>query len=136
MWGVAGEDGCPVDAVGGEVGQGAVRVSERVLLMVNLEAHGRRHAQELFTVGAGVGGHGANDSLTEQVLLVVERGDVGEVDARDGQRPGIVESAESGRHDLACGCEDDGCVEGFGRGLEGVARARAAQLQRKLARCR
>ncbi len=79
-----------------------------IRLVVHLEVHGRRDAQELFAVGASVGSHGAHHALPEQMSLVVEHRDVAEVNAGDRQGAGVVEGLQRSGHDLAGGSEDDG----------------------------
>ena len=70
--------------------------------------------QEVVAVLAGVGCHAAQGAFLEQVALVVEGRDVGEVDARDREGATSVQGGQGVRHQAADRGEEDGGVEGFG----------------------
>ena len=78
---------------------------------------------------AGVGGDAAQLALLEQVGGVVQRRDVAEVDAGDGERAAAVERAQGDRDELADRGEEDGGVERLGRGVGGVAGRAGAELE-------
>src|SRR2546430_14747377 len=94
----------------------------------------RREREELVAVLAGVGGDRGQRALLEEVPLVVERRDVGEVDAGDGQRAAPVEGREGTRYERADGSEQDGRVERFGGRVGRVAGRGGAEAQRPLPR--
>ena len=60
---------------------------------------------------ARVGGDAAQGPLVEEVALVVERRDLGEVDAGERERAAAVERVEGGQDQLAGGGEEHGAVE-------------------------
>jgi ABC-type transporter Mla MlaB component len=90
------EDGGTVYPVGGEVGQCCVGLVERVGGGDHVEGVFCSEAQEVVTVLAGVGCDAADLPFLEQVLLVVQDWDVGEVDAGYGQGAAAVERSERG----------------------------------------
>jgi len=62
-------------------------------------------------VGAGVRTDRANLALLEQMSLVIQGGDVAEMDARDRQRPATVQRLQRRQHQVADRCEQDRGVE-------------------------
>ncbi len=78
---------------------------------------------------ARVGGDAAQLALLEQVGGVVQRRDVAEVDAGDGERAAAVEGAQRDRDELAGRGEQDGGVERLGRVVGGVAGRAGAELE-------
>ena len=90
--------------------------------VITVSCKPRRELQELFAVGAGVRGHAAQLPLLEQVPLVVQRRDVAQVDAGDGQRSTLVERFERDGNERAHRREEDRGVERFGRATVGRAR--------------
>ena len=88
--------------------------------------------QELLPVVPGVGGHAPQGPLLEQVPLVVEGGDVAQVDAGDGQRPTPVQGGQRGRDEGADRGEQDGGVQRLGRRGIGVPRAGGTELEGQL----
>lgn len=83
MTALPNQHGGAVDPIGGEVGQGVIGLIEPVRRRRHPEAVRSRHGEELAGLGPGVGGDAADP---EEVALVVQRRDVGEVNARDGRR--------------------------------------------------
>ena len=82
-------------------------------------------------VRAGVGRDAADLSLVEQVSLVVQRRDVGQVDAGDGERAAAVERAQRRRHQVAGRREEDGGIERLRSVVGGGAREGGAESQRE-----
>src|SRR5262249_56737497 len=70
-----------------------------------------REAEELAGVLPGVGGDAAQLPLLEQVLLVVERRDVGQVDTRDRQGATAVQRGQGGQHQVPDRGEQDRGVQ-------------------------
>ena len=93
-----------------------------------------REREEFTSIVAGIGGHRAQLAFEEQMLFVVQRWDVAEVDARDGQRATAVERLEGGQHQIADGREQDGGIQQDRRANVRTLRRRRAQCQRQLAR--
>jgi hypothetical protein len=79
------QHGGAVEGAGLQVAQGLVRTLQRVRVHGDGQLVLRREAEELAGVRSGVGGDAAQLALLEQVLFVVQRRDVGQVNARDGQ---------------------------------------------------
>src|SRR5438105_2299147 len=95
------EHGGAVDAVGAEVGQGAVGGVQRVWGGGDPQWVFGGEAEELPRVGAGVGGDAAQLAFLEEVVLVHQRREVGQVDAGDGQCAAPVQGGQGGRHEVA-----------------------------------
>jgi len=74
-----------------QVREGLGGVGHRIAVRCRPDAEPFGQPQEFFPVRAGVGGHGTKGPLLEEVLVVVQRWDVGQVDARDGQYPCAVQ---------------------------------------------
>ena len=83
--------------------------------------------QERPGIGAGIRRHRTHLALLEQVALIVQRRDVAEVDACDGQGSAPVECGERGQHQITHGGEQDGRVEFDGRRIGGPLRRGGAQ---------
>ena len=66
--------------------------------------------------------------------LVVQSGDVCQVDAGDGERPPTVECRQRGRDQGAHGREQDGGVEWLGRDVVRATHAGRTELQGEFAR--
>jgi hypothetical protein len=88
-----------------QVPQRLVGLVEAIPRRGHLHADAGRSSQDLPSVVAGVGRHAAQHTLLEQVLLVVERWDVGQVDARHRQRAARVERGERRAHESPHGRE-------------------------------
>src|SRR5690348_7135980 len=89
--------------------------------------------EKLPPVGTGIGRHAAQRPFLEKVALVVERWDVGEVDAGDRQGAAPVQGFECDWYQVADGCEEDRRVERLGRLRVRVADRRGAEVKRQLA---
>jgi hypothetical protein len=116
------QDSSARDAVGCEVGQGLLRGLEGVPGHGDLEPQPLREPQELLRVPARVRGHAAQRPLLEQLVLVIEGRNVGQVDAGDRQCSAPVEITQRGRHHRADGREHDRRVQRLWRGVERVLR--------------
>src|SRR3954469_10116584 len=90
------QDGRTSDAALGQIGQRRIGPAEWILRAGHLDVVLPRKRQELACVPAGVGSHRPQMALLEQVALVVQNGDVAEIDAGDRQRASTVERLESG----------------------------------------
>ena len=66
-----------------------------------------REAEELIGVPAGVRGHAAQRPFLEEVLVIVQRRNVAEMDTGYRQGAAAIEGGQRGRHDVAHGREDD-----------------------------
>src|SRR5262249_42779828 len=115
------------DPVGGQIGQGPVRLVAGIRGDRDREPVPLGQAEELLAVTAGVRGDAAQRALLEQVLLVVQRRYVGQVDSRDGQRPAAVQGGQARRDQGPDGREQDRRVERLRRRVRGVLRGRGAQ---------
>src|SRR4029078_7288573 len=89
---------------------------EREFLDLGPHGHARREREELLPVAARQVRDRADDALLPQEL-VREARDVAHVDPRADDDPAAGEGTERRRYELACGREDDRCVELLGRGL-------------------
>src|SRR5580692_11162747 len=96
----------PVDPVSGQVSQRAVGLVEAVRSSGDLNRQPLCQGEELGGVATGVGRDAAQIPLLEQVLVVVERRDIGQVDARDGTGTASVEGGQSGGDNVADRSED------------------------------
>jgi hypothetical protein len=128
------QDGSAGDAVGREVGQGLVGRLQRIRGHGDLEPQPFGEAEELLGIPARVRGHAAQVALLEQLVFVVQRRDVGQVDARDRDRSAAVEVTQRGRHDRAHWREHNRRVERLWRGVERVLRRGDPEFQCELAR--
>ena len=87
--------------------------------------------EERTRVGAGVGRDRPDLPLLEQMPLIVQRADVGEVDAGDGQRAAAIQRLEGGRHQITDRREQDGRIQRHRRRIGCALRRRGAQRQRE-----
>src|SRR5918993_2567461 len=94
--------------VGSKVRECLVGRAERVGGRSHLQPQTPGECQELLAVGTGVGGDAADLPFEEQVALVVERGNLAQVDAGDCQRATPVERGEGDRYEVAGGGEKGG----------------------------
>src|SRR5207302_11510100 len=88
--------------------------------------------EEVAGVLPGVGGDAAQLPLLEQVLFVVERRDVGQVDARDRQGAAAVQRGHGGQHQVPDRGEQDRGVQRLGRHAVRVADGGRAELAGEL----
>jgi hypothetical protein len=95
------DDGRPGETVVGQVVERLVGLVEGVGGGGDLDRHRGGEVQELLAVPAGVGGHAADGALEVEVLLVVERRDVAQMDAGDGERAAAVERSQGAGHERA-----------------------------------
>ena len=89
-------------------------------------------AEEGPRVGAGVRGHRANLTLLEQMPLIVQGGNVAEVNTGDRQRPTAIQRLQRRQHQIADGCEQDCGVEPYRWRIGGTLCGRGAQLECQL----
>src|SRR5579871_5342408 len=86
----------PVDPVPCQGGQGLAGLFGGVRRGADLDGQPLCQREELGGVTTGVGRDAAQGPFLEQVLLVVERRDIGQVDARDGAGAAPVEGGQGG----------------------------------------
>ncbi len=84
--------------------------------------------QELLAVAPGVGGDAGEGPLLEQVALVVEAGDVAEVDPGYGERATSIQGRQPGGDQGAHGREEDGRVKRIRGPLGGIAGPGGAEV--------
>src|SRR6478735_7319312 len=126
------EHGGAVEAAGFQVALCLVRVVERVRVHGDLQLVAGGEAEELTGVLPGVGGDAAQLPLLEQVLFVVERRDVGQVDACYGQGAAAVQRGQRGQHQVPDRGEQDRGVQRLGRHVCRVADGRGTELPGEL----
>ena len=100
----------------GQVTKGLIGSIEGVGRSRDSDADAGREGEELVAVGPGVGGNASHLALQEEMALVVEPGDITEMDAGDGQGAAPIQSGQGHRNELSGRCEEDGGVEGLGDG--------------------
>jgi hypothetical protein len=83
-------------------------------------------------VGAGVRCHRPHLAFLEQVPLVVQRGDVTEVDAGDRQGAATIEGLERRQHQITHRGEQDRGVQGDGRPGRGALGRGGTEIEREL----
>ena len=93
-----------------------------------------REREKLTRVLPGVGRDAPELAFLEQVLLIVKRRDIGQVDPGDGQRAAPVERLERGRHDVAHRSEQYRRVKRLGLRVIGALDRGGAQLASELPR--
>ena len=92
-----------------------VGLSNRYSAVVGSDRYLCGQGEEILAVPPGVGGH-AYDSVLRKVALVVERGNVGQVDARDGEPTTAVERRQGGKDERADGANRMAASSGSGGG--------------------
>ena len=117
----------PVSAVVGQIDERDIGLVERVRRRANRDAEPGGQLEEVVAVGPRVRRDTAELPLLEQVAVVVERRDLREVDAGEGQGAAPVEGAQGRRHELAGRREEDRGVEGLGRHAVGRPDRRDAE---------
>ena len=110
-----------------EIGQRAVRGVERIRRRAQLDSVFPGEGEELARVVAGVGGDRTQRALLEQVPLIVQRRDVGEVDARERQRAAPVQRRQRRQHQFADRREQDRRVQRHRRRVGGALHRRRAE---------
>ena len=123
------EDGGAVEAARLEVGQGPVGGVERVLMGGDRQPVRGGERQELAGVRPGVGGDAAQLALLEQVPLVGQRRDVGQVDPGDGEGAAAVERGQRGRTRSPTGAKRIAASSGSG-GMSAAPPTKAAPSDR------
>ena len=90
-----------------------------------------REVEELPRIGTGIRGDRADLTLLEQVALVVQRRNIAEVDAGDGQRPAAVEGLKCRWHQITNRGEQDRGVQLDRRRVGGSLRRGGPEGQRQ-----
>src|SRR5215472_3091366 len=122
------EDRRAADAVVLQVGQGIVRSRKGVGRGLGDDWNLARQREQRACVLPGVCCDAAERTLLEQVALIIERGDLREVDPCHGEGRAAVELLERCRDELPCGREQDCSVEPVRWGLEAAPHPGRAQL--------
>ncbi len=98
-----------------EIGQGAISLLQGVRRRGYPDGYLRGDLEELDTVLARIGCHAPQCSFLEQVAFVVEYGDVGQIDAGNGEGSPSVQGSKRGGDQTPDRCEEYGGVERLGR---------------------
>ena len=85
------EHGRARDTIVGEVAQRHVGILEPIRHGLHLDQDARSDGEELLAISPGVGRDAADLSFMEEVVGVVQRGNIAEMDPGDGQRPAPVD---------------------------------------------
>jgi len=110
-----------VDGVGFQLLQGAVGFAQGELLRARMQRDLRGQPQQLFAVLARVGGDAAEVLFVEEMALVVQLGNIRQVNSGDGQRAAHVQGLQGRRNQLANRSEEDRAVEWLGWTIRGPA---------------
>jgi hypothetical protein len=100
-----------VHAIGGEIIERLVGGRKVVARDPHLQPHAVSDGEQLFPVGAGVRGDTDQLLLVEELLLVPQPRDIGQVDPSNGKAPATVESTQRDRNESADRREQDRRVE-------------------------
>ncbi len=98
-----------------------------------MDGDGGGQLEQGFSIGPGVGGDALERALLEQVLLVVERRDLREMDAGDGEGRASIQHLQCRRHELPGRREQDGAIQEMRRAIEAVPDPGRAELLGELA---
>jgi len=130
--GQAARGGAAVHAVSGQISERPVGLAEVVRCRGDRDVQPLGQGEELGRVASRVRGDTAHSPFLEQVLGVVQRRDVGQVDAGDRERAAPVQRGQRGRHQIPDGGEQDGRVERLGRRVVGTLRRGSAEGERQI----
>ena len=111
-----------MDPAGRQIGQRHVRMVEGIAGSHHMQPVLSGEAQEVVTVLAGIGGDAAELPFLEQMLLVAQYGNVGEVDTGHRQGAAPVQRSQCRRHQLPGGGEQDRGVDRLRWWIVGAAR--------------
>ncbi len=94
-----------------EVTECVVRLVEGVSMHGRANANLRSDSEEFGAVVSCVRGDAAQRSLLEEVVFIIQRGNVSEIDTRYRQNPATIERAKGCGHYLAHRSEEDGAIQ-------------------------